>query len=148
MIPAFRAANTQTARALEIVRMILMFLVFFGLLMYPVELFLIGHWIPENFRSLIPFLLTIPALVVSAWIYFDRSPPWLRVTYIVVMWLLVATGVLGAYYHWIYNMADASGIEWNFTYAMENFHGYRPILAALAYTNMGVTGLACIYRAR
>ena len=40
------------------------------------------------------------------------------------------------------------GIEWNFTYAMENFHGYRPILAALAYTNMGVTGLACIYRAR
>ncbi|MDF1521254.1 MAG: hypothetical protein P1P87_00360 [Trueperaceae bacterium] len=148
MIPAFRAATTQTARALEIVRMVLVLLVFFGLLMYPVELFLIGHWIPENVRSLIPFLLTVPALVVSAWIYFDRSAPWLRVTYIVVMWLLVATGVLGAYYHWIYNMADASGIAWNFTYAMENFHGYRPILAALAYTNMGVTGLACIYRAR
>ena len=78
MIPAFRAANTPTARTLEIVRMVLMFLVFFGLLMYPVELFLIGHWLP-NWQAQIPFFLTVPAL---------------------------------------------------------------------AYTNMGVTGLACIYRAR
>lgn len=148
MIPAYRAASSNTSRALELVRMVLMFLVFSGLLMYPVELFLIGHWIPENVRSLIPFILTIPALIVCAWLYFDRSTPWMRVAYIVVMWLLVATGVLGAYYHWTYNMMDTSGVEWNFTYAMENFHGYRPILAALAYTNMGVTGLACVFRAR
>lgn len=147
MIAAFRAATSKTTRALELVRMVLMFLVFFGLLMYPVELFLIGHWLP-NWQAQIPFFLTVPALVLTAWIYFDRSTPWVRVTYIVVMWAAVATGVLGAYYHWVYNMMDASGIEWNFTYAMENFHGYRPILAALAYTNMGVTGLACIYRAR
>jgi hypothetical protein len=147
MIPAYRAATTQTARALEIVRMVLMFLVFFGLLMYPVELFLIGHWLP-NWQAQIPFFLTVPALVLTAWIYFDRSTPWVRVSYIAVMWIAVATGVLGSYYHWTYNMLDASGIEWNFTYAMENFHGFRPILAALAYTNMGVTGLACIYRAR
>lgn len=147
MIPAYRAATTQTARTLEIVRMVLMFLVFFGLLMYPVELFLIGHWLP-NWQAQIPFFLTVPALILTAWIYFDRSTPWVRVVYIAVMWVAVATGVLGAYYHWTYNMMDSSGIEWNFTYAMENFHGFRPILAALAYTNMGVTGLACIYRAR
>lgn len=147
MIPAYRAATTPVARTLEIVRMVLMFLVFFGLLMYPVELFLIGHWLP-NWQAQIPFYLTVPALILTAWIYFDRRTPAVRVAYVVVMWIAVATGVLGAYYHWVYNMLDADGVTWGFTYAMENFHGFRPILAALAYTNMGVTGLACIYRAR
>lgn len=148
MIPAYRAATTATGRTLEIVRMVLMFLVFFGLIMYPVELFLIGHWIPSNFESLIPFLLTVPAVIFTAWIYFDRTTTWVRVGYIVVMWLAVLTGILGAYYHWVYNMEDARGVQWGFTYAMAQFHGFRPVLAALAYTNMGVTGLACIYRAR
>lgn len=147
MIPAFRSATTRTARTLEIVRMVLMFLVFFGLLMYPVELFLIGHWLP-NWQAQIPFYLTVPALILTAWIYFDRSTPWVRVAFITVMWIAVATGVLGAYYHWYYNMQDAGGIDWSFGYAIENFHGFRPILAALAYTNMGVTGLAVIFRAR
>lgn len=147
MIAAFRAATSQTTRILELVRMVLMFLVFFGLLMYPVELFLIGHWLP-NWQAQIPFYLTIPALIVVAWIYFDRSTSWVRIAYVVVMWAAVFTGVLGAYYHWVYNLMDAGEVSWNFTYAMENFHGFRPILAALAYTNMGVTGLACIYRAR
>ncbi len=147
MIPAYRAAPTQTARTLELVRMVLMFLVFFGLLMYPVELFLIGHWLP-NWESKIPFILTLPALVLTAWIYFDRSTPWVRVTYIIVMWIAVATGVLGSYFHWYYNMQDAGAVDWTFAYAIENFHGFRPILAALAYTNIGVTGLACIFRAR
>jgi hypothetical protein len=147
MIPAFRSATTNTARVLEIVRMVLMFLVFFGLIMYPVELLLIGHWLP-NFQAQIPFYLTIPAVIMVALIYFDRTTPWIRVTYIVVMWLAIVVGVLGAYYHWIYNMEDVRGIQWNFTYAMAQFHGLRPVLAALAYVNMGVTGLACIYRAR
>lgn len=147
MIPAFRAATTNTARVLELVRMVLMFLVFFGLIMYPVELLLIGHWLP-NFQAQIPFYLTIPAVIMVGWIYFDRSTPWVRYTFIVVMWLSIAVGVLGAYFHWVYNMEDVRGIQWNFTYAMAQFHGFRPVLAALAYVNMGVTGLACIYRAR
>jgi hypothetical protein len=148
LIPAYRAATTSTARTLELVRMVLMFLVFFGLIMYPVELLLIGHWIPSNFQSLIPFLLTVPAVILTAWIYFDRTTPLVRIAYVVVMWASIVVGVLGAYYHWIYNMEDVRGIQWNFTYAMAQFHGLRPVLAALAYVNMGVTGLACIYRAR
>jgi hypothetical protein len=147
VIAAFRAAETNTARTLELVRMVLMFLVLFGLIMYPVELLLIGHWLP-NWQAQIPFFLTVPAVIMVAWSYFDRSTPWVRVVYIVVMWAAIAVGVLGAYYHWIYNMEDVRGIQWNFTYAMAQFHGFRPVLAALAYVNMGVTGLACIYRAR
>ena len=147
MIPAFRAATTNTARALEIVRMVLVFLVFGGLLGYALELYVIGHWLP-NFQAQIPFLVSVPGVVFTAWIFFDRKTGWVRVAFIVTMWLMIVTGVLGAYYHWVYNMEDARGIRWDFTYAMAQFHGFRPVLAALAYTNMGVTGLACIYRAR
>jgi drug/metabolite transporter (DMT)-like permease len=148
VIPAFRAATTNTARALELVRMVLMFLVLGGLVMYPVELILIGHWISDNWQAMIPFYLTIPAVVMVAWSYFDRTTPWVRWTYIIVMWVAVVVGVMGAYYHWVYNMEDFRGVRWDFIYSMEQFHGYRPVLAALAYTNMGVTGLAAIFRAR
>ncbi|MFU8888709.1 MAG: hypothetical protein ACNA8N_08930 [Trueperaceae bacterium] len=147
MIPAFRAATTNTGRALEIVRMALMFLVWGGLLGYVLELYVIGHWLP-TFQSQIPFYVTIPGVVFVAWIFFDRTTPWVRVAFIVTMLVLIATGVLGAYFHWVWNMEDAGGVDWSFVPAMEEFHGFRPVLAALAYTNMGVTGLACIFRAR
>ena len=147
MIAAFRAANTQTARALELVRMALMFLVAGGMLGYALELWVIGHWLP-SLQSQIPFYVTIPGVLFIAWTYFDRTTPWVRVAYITTMWILIATGVAGAYFHWVWNMQDGGGINWSFSPAMEEFHGFRPVLAALAYTNMGVTGLACIFRAR
>ena len=147
MIAAFRSATTNTARALELVRMVLMFLVLGGLLGYALELYVIGHWLP-TLQSQIPFYVTIPGVVFVAWIFFDRTTPWVRIAFVVTMLVFVATGLLGAYYHWLWNMLDAGEVDWSFTFAMENFHGFRPILAALACTNMGVTGLACIYRAR
>jgi drug/metabolite transporter (DMT)-like permease len=147
MIPAFRAATTNTARALEIVRMVLIFLVLGGLIGYALELYIIGHWLP-TFESQIPFYVTVPGVLFSAWVFFDRRTPWVRVGFIVTMWLMVLTGVLGAYYHWVWNMEDAGGVNWAFMPAMEEFHGFRPVLAALAYTNMGITGLVCIFRAR
>jgi len=63
------------------------------------------------------------------------------------MWASIFVGLLGGYYHWIWNMLDVGGVQWNWGYAMEEFHGYRPVLAAMAYTYMGITGLASIYRA-
>lgn len=147
MIPAFRGATTNTARALELVRMILMFLVFGGLLGYALELYVIGHWL-DSFQSRIPFFVTVPGVIFIAWTFFDRTTPWVRVAYVATMWVFLATGVAGAYFHWVWNMEDAGGIDWSFGPAMEEFHGFRPVLAALAYTNMGVTGLACIFRAR
>lgn len=147
MIAAFRAATTNTARALEIVRMVLLFLVWGGLLGYALELYVIGHWLP-TFQSQIPFYVSIPGVVFIGWVFFDRRTPWVRAAFTVTMVLLIVTGVLGAYFHWVWNMEDAGGIDWAFTPAMKHFHGFRPVLAALAYTNMGVTGLACMYRAR
>lgn len=147
MIPAYRAATTQTARALELVRMVLLFLVAGGMLGYALELWVIGHWL-DSFQSRIPFIVTVPGVLFIAWTYFDRTTPWIRVAYVATMWVLIATGVAGAYFHWAWNMEDGGGIDWSFSPAMQEFHGFRPVLAALAYTNMGVTGLACIFRAR
>jgi len=147
VIPALRSAPNPTAKTLEIVRVVLLVLILGAFVMYPVELFIIGHWL-DSWQSLVPFLITIPGVLFTVWIMFDRTTPWVRVAFIISMWVAIATGLLGAYYHWIWNMEDYRGIAWNWSYAMEQFHGFRPVLAAMAYTNMGVTGLACIYRAR
>ncbi len=147
MIPAFRKAETPTARTLEIVRIVMLLLVMFGWLMYPVELFIIGHWL-DTWESLVPFFVSVPGLIFTAWIFFDRKTTWLRLAFIITMWLSIATGLTGAYFHWVWNMMDVGGVSWDFNDAIEEFHGFRPVLAALAFTHMGVTGLACIYRAR
>lgn len=146
MIPALRSAPNPTAKTLEVVRLVLLVLILGAFVMYPVELFIIGHWL-DSWQSLVPFFITVPGVLFIAWIMFDRTTPWVRTAFIVTMWLAIATGLVGAYWHWIWNMEDFRGVAWNWSYAMEQFHGFRPVLAAMAYTNMGVTGLACIYRA-
>ncbi len=147
MIPALRSAPNPTARTLEIVRVVLLALVLGAFIMYPVELFVIGHWL-DTWQSLVPFYLTIPAVIFTVWVLFDRKTSWVRWAFIITMWASIATGIIGAYWHWVWNMMDAGQVAWDWTFAMEEFHGFRPVLAAMAYTNMGVTGLACIYRAR
>lgn len=146
MIPALRSASNPTAKTLEVVRLVLLVLILGAFVMYPVELFIIGHWL-DTWQSLVPFFITVPGVLFIAWIMFDRTTPWVRTAFIVTMWLAIATGLIGAYWHWVWNMEDFRGVAWNWSYAMEQFHGFRPVLAAMAYTNMGVTGLACIYRA-
>ena len=147
MIPALRSATNPTARTLEIVRVVLLALILGAFIMYPVELFIIGHWL-DTWESLVPFWLTVPAVLFTVWVLFDRKTSWVRWAFIITMWAAIATGIIGAYWHWVWNMMDAGQVAWDWTFAMEEFHGFRPVLAAMAYTNMGVTGLACIYRAR
>ena len=60
----------------------------------------------------------------------------------------IIVGLVGGYFHWVWNMQDAGGVEWYWSYAMSEFHGFRPVLAAMAYTYMGITGLASIYQAK
>ena len=147
MIPALRRAKTPTARRIEWLRVVMMFLLLMSWAMYPVELMVIGHW-RESWQSLVPFILTVPGVIFTAWVFFvDRSTPWLRTAFIATMWAAIVVGVVGGYFHWIWNMQDAGGVEWTWSYAMSEFHGYRPVLAAMAYTYMGVTGLASIFRA-
>ncbi|MCX7782989.1 MAG: hypothetical protein N2318_05025, partial [Meiothermus sp.] len=112
--------------------------------MYPLELIILGHW-AESWQSKMPFLLAIPGLIATALILFDRKTPWIRLFFIVTMWVSVLTGALGAYFHVLWNFEDE--VNWEFDKAMQAVAGARPVLAALAFTHMGVTGLLAIYRA-
>jgi len=148
VIPALRSAPTPTARRIEWLRVVMMFLLLMSWAMYPVELLIVGHWL-DSWQSLVPFILTVPGLIFTAWVFFfDRSTNWVRQAFIWTMWAAIIVGLVGGYFHWVWNMEDAGGVEWTWGYAMEEFHGYRPVLAAMAYTYMGITGLASIYRAR
>lgn len=145
MIVALRTSDTWSSRAIEIIRLVMLLLVLLGWVMYPLELILLGHW-TDAWQSWIPFLVSIPGLVLTLWVLFDRKTPWVRFLFVVTMWVAIVTGVLGSYYHVIWNFAG--DVEWNFAETMEAVAGWRPTLAALAYTHMGVTGLLAIWRAR
>lgn len=144
MIAALRQSDTFADRAVEVIRLVMLLLVLVGWVLYPFELFLLGHW-EESWQSKIPFIVSVPGLVFTLWILFDRSTPIIRNLFIVTMWLSVVTGLAGAYYHVIWNFAG--DIEWSFAKTMEAAAGWRPTLAAMAYTHMGVTGLLSIWRA-
>ena len=145
MIQAFRTATDPDTRALEFIRLFMLLLVLLGWVMYPLELIILGHW-SESWQSKIPFLLAIPGAITTALVIFDRKTPWIRLAFISVMWIAVVTGALGAYYHVLWNFDDE--VNWEFDKAMEAVAGARPVLAALAFTHMGITGLLSIYRAK
>ena len=145
MIRAYRTAPNPTTKALEVIRILMLLLVLVGWVMYPVELLLLEHW-ASNWQSKIPFLLSIPGLIFTAWILLDRKTSWVRTAFIVTMWASVGVGALGAYFHVLWNFDDE--VKWKFEATMQAVAGSRPVLAALAFTHMGVTGLLSIYRAR
>ncbi len=145
MIPALRNANDSTRWSLEFIRLVMLLLCLVGWVMYPVELLLLEHW-TESWQSKIPFFVAVPGFVFTLWVLFDRKTSWVRWAFVLTMWASVLTGVLGAYFHLLWNFEGE--VNWEFTAAMEAMAGSRPVLAALAFTHMGVTGLLAIYRAR
>ncbi len=145
MIPAFQSARSQTQWALEFIRLVMLLLCLVGWVMYPVELLLLDHW-TESWQSKIPFFVAIPGFIFTLWVLFDRKTPWVRWAFILTMWASVFTGMLGAYFHLLWNFEGE--VAWEFEAAMEAVAGSRPVLAALAFTHIGVTGLLAIYRAR
>ncbi|HEU4741842.1 MAG TPA: hypothetical protein VFS50_09650 [Meiothermus sp.] len=144
MIQAFRTAANPTARALEFIRLCMLLLVLAGWVMYPLELIILGHW-AQSWQSKVPFLLSIPGFITTLLVIFDRKTSWIRLAFIITMWASVLTGILGAYFHLLWNFDDE--VSWQFTKVMEAMAGSRPVLAAMAFTHMGVTGLLSIYRA-
>lgn len=145
MIAALRTSETWTDRAIEIVRVVMLLLVLVGWVMYPVELILLDHW-TENWQSRIPFIVSIPGAILTLYVLFDRTTPIVRILFVATMWASIVTGLLGSYYHVIWNFAG--DVDWSFTETMKAVAGWRPTLAAMAYTHMGVTGLLAIWRAR
>ena len=145
MIPALRNAQNQVQWALEFIRLVMLLLCLVGWVMYPLELLLLDHW-AESWQSKIPFFVAVPGFALTLWVLFDRKTPWVRWAFILTMWASVLTGVLGAYFHLLWNFEGE--VAWEFEATMEAMAGSRPVLAALAFTHMGVTGLLAIYRAR
>lgn len=145
MIPALREAKTQTQWALEFIRTVMLLLCLVGWVLYPLELLLLEHW-TEAWQSRIPFFVAVPGFILTLWVLFDRQTPWVRFAFLLTMWASVLTGTLGAYFHLLWNFEGE--VNWEFEAAMEAMAGSRPVLAALAFTHMGVTGLLSIYRAR
>lgn len=144
MIKAFTTAPDPTTRALEFIRLFMLLLVLVGWVMYPLELILLGHW-SKSWQSWIPFLLAIPGLISTVLIILNRKTPWIRLFFITTMWVSILTGALGAYYHVVWNFDNE--VSWEFDKAMEAVAGARPVLAAMAFTHMGLTGLISVYRA-
>lgn len=145
IIAALRQAQTPTQKALEWMRLLMLALVLVGWVMYPVELFLLEHWTPA-WQSKIPFLVSIPGFILTLWVFFDRQTSWVRLLFMVTMWISILTGLSGAFFHLLWNFDGE--VDWDFAATMEAVAGSRPTLAALAFVHMGVTGLLCMYRAR
>jgi hypothetical protein len=144
VIAAYRQAKAPAARTLELIRVCVLALALGGWVMYPVELLLLGHW-AKSWQSKIPFLLSVPGAVLTAWLLFvDRDAPAIRRVFVATMWIAVLAGALGAYYHVLWNFDGK--VKWDFASTMKAAAGSRPVLAALAFTHMGVSGLAAIYR--
>jgi H+/gluconate symporter-like permease len=123
----------------------MLLLVLVGWVMYPLELLILNHWL-ESWQSKVPFLLAIPGFVFTVWILFDRETPWVRMAFIITMWVSLIVGLLGAFYHVVWNFDGE--VEWYFDTTMEAIAGDRPTLAAMAFTHMGVTGLLSIFRTK
>jgi len=145
VIPALKSAQDPTRWSLEFIRLVMLLLCLVGWVMYPVELLLLDHW-AESWQSKIPFFVAVPGFVFTLWVLFDRKTPWVRWAFLLTMWASVLTGVLGVYFHVLWNFEGE--VSWKFEAVMEAVAGSRPVLAALAFTHMGVTGLLAIYRAR
>jgi hypothetical protein len=144
MIGAYLRAREPATRTLELIRSAALLLSLIGWVMYPVELLLLEHW-TDSWESRIPFIVAIPGFVLTAWVLFrDRDRRSVRTAFIVTMWLAIAVGALGAYFHLLWNFDES--VSWEFAKTAAAAAGARPVLAALAFTHMGVTGLAAMYR--
>jgi hypothetical protein len=145
MLSAFRAAQLPSVKILEGVRTAFLLFNLVGFVMYPIELYFVGHWL-DSFGSRMPFLVSVPGLILTVAILFNRRNPYIYWTFIAVMVLAAATGVAGFLFHMMYNFEGE--VDWSFMAATRALEGSRPVLAALAYTHIGLTGLLCAYRAR
>jgi hypothetical protein len=146
MIPALRTAQDPTRFALELIRTVMLILCLVGWVMYPLELLLLDHW-TEAWQSRIPFFVAVPGFVFTLWVLFDRKTPWgAHRPSSSPCGPRCSPGSWGPISTWSGTLKG--DISWEFEAAMEAIAGSRPVLAAMAFTHMGVTGLLSIYRAR
>jgi hypothetical protein len=134
------SSDLETRRTLEVLRTVFLCLILVGYVFYPMDLWILGHWL-KSWQSRIPFLITVPSVVFTILMLFWRRENWVRYSFMTLMILNVLTGLTGATFHILWNFEGE--INWSFKGIRDAFEGARPVLAALAFTHIGVTGLLC-----
>lgn len=145
MISAFRQAQTPPQRILEGVRSAFLLFNLVGFILYPLEITILGHWLP-SLSSKLPYIVAIPGFILTVLMLYDRKTTWIYNSFVVVMALVAITGLLGFAFHVIYNFEGK--VDWRFLSTIKALEGARPSLAPLAFTHIGLTGLLCAYKAR
>ena len=134
------ASDLETRHTLELLRTIFLCLILVGYVFYPMDLWILGHWL-ESWQSRVPFLIIVPSVIFTILMLFWRRENWVRYPFMALMVLNVLTGLTGAVFHILWNFEGT--INWSFKGIRDAFEGARPVLAALAFTHIGVTGLLC-----
>ncbi|ADW22081.1 MULTISPECIES: hypothetical protein [Thermus] len=135
MIEALIKAQTEEERLLEFLRSIFLLIALVGFVFYGMEHWILDHW-TESWQSRIPFFVSLVGFPLTLLMFFHRGR-WVRYPFLLWMLVTVATGILGAYYHLLWNAQDAEVSLWSLKGFLEAFEGSRPVLAALAHTHVG-----------
>lgn len=135
MIEALIKAETEEERLLEFLRSFFLLIAMVGFTFYGVEHWVLDHW-TEAWQSRIPFYVSLVGFPLTLLMFFHRGK-WVRYPFLLWMLVSVLTGILGAYYHLLWNAQDAEVSLWSLAGFLEAFEGSRPVLAALAHTHVG-----------
>jgi hypothetical protein len=139
MIEALIRVQTEEERALEFIRFAFLLIALFGFAFYGMEHWVLGHF-AESWQSRIPFYVSLVGFPLTALMFWHRGR-WVRYPWMLWMGVTFLTGVLGAYYHLLWNAQDAEVSLWTLSGFLEAFKGSRPVLAALAHTHIGAVAL-------
>ncbi len=134
------ATDHEARQTLELLRTVFLCLILVGLLFYTLDLWILGHWL-ESWQSHVPFLMAVPSFIFTVLMLFWRRENWVRYPFMLLMLLSFLTGLTGAVFHLVWNFEGQ--INLSLKGIRDAFEGARPILAALAFTHIGVTGLLC-----
>ncbi|WP_448567971.1 hypothetical protein [Thermus sp.] len=135
MIEALIRAKTEEERLLEFIRSVFLLIAMVGFAFYGMEHWILDHWTPA-WQSHIPFYVSLGGFPLTLLMFFHRGR-WVRYPFLLWMLVSVATGVVGAYYHLLWNAQDAEVSLFSLSGFLEAFKGSRPVLAALAHTHVG-----------
>lgn len=134
------STSLESAQLYALLRTVFLYLMLVGYVFYPMDLWMLGHWL-ESWQSRIPFLLALPSVIFTILMLVSPRVGLIRYPFLALMVLNVITGLVGASFHLIYNFEGE--VAWTWTRITEAFEGARPVLAAMSFTHIGVTGLLC-----
>jgi hypothetical protein len=139
VIEALIKAKSEQERLLEFLRTAFLLLAAFGFAFYAVEHWVLRHYL-ESWQSRIPFYVSLVGFPLTLLMFFHRGR---LIRYPFMVWMVVSliTGMIGAYFHLVWNAQDAEVSIWTLSGFLEAFTGSRPVLAALPHAHIGAVAL-------